>query len=419
MKELLKAVILDQQAIKWNDGCIKREIDPGLISCAEIIVISGIRRCGKSTLLQQIRAGSEERSYSLNFDDERLVTFSLEDFQLLFETFIELYGLQKTWYFDEIQNVAGWERFVRRLHDLGHKIFITGSNATMLSREMGTHLTGRYIRVELFPFSFREFLLFRGYSPGPDDVLVTEGRSSLMRYFNEYFTMGGFPLYLKNKNDQYLKSLYESILYRDVLVRNHLTNEKELLELVYYLSSNVSKTFTYNSLKRVVHVKNATTIKNYMEFLQNTYLLFQVNKFDYALSKQLQNAKKLYFIDNALVSRLGFQFSDEKGRMLENLVFIELLRRGKEVFYHHSRHECDFVIRTGTRISEAIQVCYTFETAETRERELKGINEAMRSYQLDYGLIITRDHEEKVETEAGVVRMVAAWRWMLALSASR
>ena len=231
MKEQLKAVIYDQQTFIWDDGFVKREIPLGLTSCAEIIVISGIRRCGKSTLLQQIRAGLPEKSYYLNFDDERLVNFSMDDFQLLYETFIELYSQQRTWYFDEIQNIRGWERFVRRLHDLGHKIFITGSNATMLSREMGTHLTGRFIRIELFPFSFREFLLFHGYSHTPEDFLRTTGRSSLMRFFNQYFTSGGFPIYLKNNNDQYLKSLYESILYRDVMVRNHLTNEKELLEL--------------------------------------------------------------------------------------------------------------------------------------------------------------------------------------------
>lgn len=413
MKELLKSVIFDQQSLGWEADFVKRTLPPELLESGEIIVISGVRRCGKSTLLHQIRAAHDEHDYYLNFDDERLVSFKVSDFQLLYETFIELFGLQKTFYFDEIQNVTGWERFVRRLHDHGNKVFITGSNATMLSRELGTHLTGRYSTIELYPFSFSEFLQFNGRTIRAKDISGTTGKSELQRFFTEYMVNGGFPAYLKNKSEAYLKSLYESILYRDVMVRNHLTNEKEMLELVYYLASNIAKLASYNNLAKIAGVKNATTIKNYLGFLQNTYLLFQVNKYDYALKKQLQNSKKIYFIDNALVDRLGFSFSGEKGRMLENLVFIELKRRDLEVFYHHDRHECDFVIKNGLQITAALQVCYNFDSRETREREIRGLMDAQQRYSLQEGIIITNNLEETLEVNDCKVQILPAWKWVI------
>ena len=411
MKELLKSVIFDQQSLGWEEDFVKRTFPLELLESGEIIVISGVRRCGKSTLLHQIRAAHDEHDYYLNFDDERLVSFKVSDFQLLYETFIELFGVQKTFYFDEIQNVTGWERFVRRLHDHGNKVFITGSNATMLSRELGTHLTGRYSKIELYPFSFSEFLQLNGRTIRAKDISGTTGKSELQRFFSEYMMHGGFPAYLKNKSEAYLKSLYESILYRDVMVRNHLTNEKELLELVYYLASNIAKLASYNNLAKIAGVKNATTIKNYLGFLQNTYLLFQVNKYDYALKKQLQNSKKIYFIDNALVNRLGFSFSEEKGRMLENLVFIELKRRDMEVFYHHDRHECDFVIKNGLQITAALQVCYNFDSRDTREREIRGLMDALQRYGLKEGMIITNDLEETLEMNDCKVEILPAWKW--------
>ena len=413
IKDLLRAVIYDQQPLRWDDRFIERQIPSGLIESGEITVISGIRRCGKSTLLHQIRSKQDERDYYMNFDDERLVNFKTDDFQLLYETFIELFGQQKTFYFDEIQNITGWERFVRRLHDLRHKVFITGSNATMLSRELGTHLTGRYQKIELYPFSFTEFLQFKGRKINKKDISGTTGKSELKRLFNEYLTSGGFPEFLKNHSESYLKSLYESILYRDVMVRNHLTNEKELQELVYFLASNVSKMTSNNALAKVVGLKNATTIKNYLAFLQNTYLLFPVSRFDFSLKKQIQNPRKIYFIDNALVTRLGFYFSEEKGRMLENLIFVELKRNDEDIYYHHGQYECDFVTRIGHDISNAIQVCHAFDSAATREREIRGLKEAVQRYGLKEGMIITQDLDENIVIDGVGVHIIPAWKWML------
>jgi len=316
-------------------------------------------------------------------------------------------------YFDEIQNIPGWERFVRRLHDYGNKVFITGSNANMLSLELGTHLTGRYVHHDLYPFSFREYLEYKGKTLSSSDLYSTEGKSQLKALFSQFFSLGGFPVFLENQNDNYMKSLYENILYRDVMVRNNLTNEKELLELVYFLASNVSRLSSFNSLAKTIGVKNASTISNYLQFIQNTYLIFQVNKFDFSLKKQIQNTKKTYFIDQALVTRLGFLFSEEKGRLLENIVFIELKRRGHEVYYFSGKNECDFLIRQGSQIINAIQVCYSFDTPATKTRELNGIMEAMKKYSINEGLILTNDTEEVITTAGLTIRIVPVWKWTL------
>ncbi|MBN2730094.1 MAG: ATP-binding protein [Bacteroidales bacterium] len=412
MKELLKEVLTEQHAYT-DESYIKRSFPDTLIQCQEIIVISGIRRCGKSTLLRQLRNDNNESDYYINFDDERLLQFKADDFRVLHELFIEMFGEQHTFYFDEIQNIPEWERFVRRLFDSGNKVFLTGSNATMLSRELGTRLTGRHLSYELFPFSFREYLSFSGHEFHYDDVYKTKARATLSKYFEEYLYNGGFPQYLKNKNPDYLRSLFENILYRDVMVRNKLTNERELLELVYFLASNAAKLSSYNSLTGATGIKSPTTVKNYIEYISNTYMLYQLNRFDYSVKKQIQNPKKTYFVDNALASKLGFSFSSNKGRFLENLVFVELRRRKAEMYYHSGKHECDFLIRDGANIINAVQVCHNFNHAETQAREIKGVQEAMDMYNLSSGLILTHDHEESLQLKGKTVEVKMVWKWLL------
>lgn len=415
MKDLLKTILADQRLIAWKPGFIQRVIAPGITEGRQVVVISGIRRCGKSTLLQQIRDQQPERDYFINFDDERLISFSAEYFQMLHETLIDMFGVQKTWYFDEIQNVPGWERFVRRLHDTGHKVFLTGSNATMLSRELGTHLTGRFIQAELYPFSFREFLQFRFVLPDSGAWYGTEVRAQLAKQFDEYALVGGFPMFLQEGNDEILKSLYQSILYRDVMVRNKLTQERELLEMVYFLASNSSKPTTYAALCKLTGIKNPTTISRYLSYLKNTYLLFQVSKYDVSLRKQMHHPKKIYFIDNGLVRKIGFQFTEERGRLLENLVFVELKRRGHDIYYHSGKGECDFVLRQGIRITCAIQVCDHLADTNTYERELSGLLDAMKAYQLKEGLLLLRNCTEQTvhPAEGYTVRQVSVWQWLL------
>ncbi len=409
---MLQAVISDQKALKWEPSAIKRQ-HVSIIEDDSVVVISGIRRCGKSTLLQAIREKNKEQDYYLNFDDERLIHFKVDDFQLLLELFGERYGKQTTFYFDEIQNIIGWERFVRRLHDYGNKVYITGSNASMLSKELGTHLTGRYQQIELFPFSFLEYLKLNDIDIHSLDHFKTDDKVILKAAFNEYFTFGGFPAFLKSKHPEYLKSLYESVLYRDVMVRNGITNEQELLELMFFVTSNTSKLISYNSLAKVIGVKNATTVKQYLGFLQDAYMLSLVPKYDVSVKKQLHNPKKVYGIDLGLMRQLSFQHSDDQGRLLENLVFLELKRQAKKVYYHHNKLECDFVIKEKNSITQAIQVCWSLHEPKTKQREINGLLDAMAAYQLKEGLILTEDESDSISIDYKKIHIMPVWLWLV------
>lgn len=413
MQQLLRDIIIDQKTFLASQKTIARDFPERYLSNDFVIIISGVRRCGKSVLLQQIRDKLPQKDYFFNFDDDRLGNFTVEHFQQLYEVFIELYGEQNYFYFDEIQNIAGWEHFVKRLYNAGKKVFITGSNARMLSKELGTYLTGCYISIELYPFSFSEFLVFREQQNLLGDISGTVARGEVKSAFNDYLRQGGFPIYLKSEDGIVLKTLYDNILYKDVMVRNQIVNEREVKELVYYSISNIGKPLTYTSLTKVIGVKNPTTVKNYLEYIENTYLLFTLSKLDYSVKAQLRNPKKIYAIDNALVSRLGFHFSGEEGRLLENLVYVELRRRGGEVFYHNSGNaECDFIVRDGFRVTHAIQVCYLLNDFNTREREIRGVKDAMNAYQLTEGFIITNTHEEDVDYEGKTIHILPAWKWL-------
>lgn len=409
----LKTVVLDQQKVQLAAPLVVRKKFRQLIEWAKdpnIIIVSGIRRCGKSTLLHQLREQNE--GYFLNFDDERLVSFTIEDFQKLDEIFHELFGAKSIYYFDEIQNVSGWERFVRRLHDSRKKIFITGSNAHLLSRELGTHLTGRYLNLTLFPFSFKEFLSLKNIEYGEEDFYTTEGKAKLKRAFNQFFDFGGIPEYVKTENKEYLKSLYEGILYRDILVRYNIFNEKAMRELMLFIFSNLAKQFSYNKLKNVLGVKNASTVKEYLHYIENSYLIFLLSKLSFSLKENIYANKKIYLIDNSLVINLGFRFSDDKGRLMENLVLLELKRRNMEVYYHQEKFECDFVVKEGNSLQQAIQVCYEV-TEQNKTREYNGLLEVMRYYDLSSGLLLAYDQENEVKIENKTILIKPVWKWLL------
>lgn len=416
MKDLLKQIILEQQEIlhAQNKRYVQRYIADEWLQTSEILIISGIRRCGKSVLMQQIRDRLVEKDFFFNFDDERLANFKLDDFQKLQECFVELFGEQHTYYFDEIQNIEGWERFVRRLYNAGNKIVITGSNARMLSRELGTHLTGRYIQVEIYPFSFQEYLAMNEIPVNAKTLYTTTGRATMVKSFVKYMECGGFPKFLQDGSVSYLTSLYESIIYRDILTRNGLTNEKEMQELMFYLASNATKRVTYSSLGKVVGIQHPDTIKNYLEYIQQTYLISQLFRYDPSVKKQMMSPKKIYFVDNAIIKRIGFNATENNGVFLENLVFIELKRRGWDVYYYADKKECDFIVRKGLHISDAYQVTLKMDSPQTREREIAGVREAMQAYSLSKGYILTFEGKETINFDDGtIVEVVPVWEWIL------
>jgi len=406
-KETIKDVLLLQSKRK-KESSIPRSILKNIReqrATPFIIIISGVRRCGKSTLLGQIKT---DECYYVNFDDERFVGFKVSDFQLLYESLVELFGEKEIFLFDEIQNIRGWERFVRRLHDEKKKVYVTGSNASMLSRELGTHLTGRNITFKLYPFSFKEFLDLKGYKAKALDKLTSLEKSSMNRLFREYLEEGGFPEYLQTNKEEYLKNVYENIIYRDIITRYNLTSEKPLKETAYFAASNIGKEISFNTIRKLTGLTSATTIKEYFEYLENSYLVFLIPRYDFSLKKQAYYNKKAFFIDPAMARIIGFRPSRDKGRILENSVFISLKRRNHEVFFHKGEYECDFLLRKGTTIAEAIQVAYAFG-----DREVHGLLEAMEKHKLTHGLILTMDEEKEISKGRKRITVQPAWKWML------
>ena len=415
-KEKLKILLKEQNDhIKKVEGLVKRELLDEIKGRKSdlITIVAGLRRVGKSTLMNEIRKDHLHESYFVNFDDERFFDFTIEDFQTMQELLIELYGERNIYFFDEIQNIHGWERFVRRLHDNGKKVYVTGSNASMLSREMGTHLTGRHLSYSLYPYSFREFLRFKKYELPLLEVLTTVEKSTLKRHFNEYIEAGGIPEFVKNRDELYVKTLYENIIYRDIIARYNLKDEKALKTTAYFAASNIAKEISYNNVRKLTGLSSATTIKEYFEYLENSYLAYLLPRFSTSLKTQVYSNKKVYFIDTAIAKILGFRTSEDYGRILENMVFMELKRRNLEIYYHRENKECDFVIRNGYNIAEAIQVTQSLENPDTRKREIEGLFEALETYDLSEGLILTDDTEDKIEIDEKKITVKPIWKWML------
>lgn len=406
----IEEVVNDQLAyFSKKDSGIPRHIDFGrYLKTRQITVISGIRRSGKSTLLSQFAERVKEYYY-VNFDDERFINFSVEDFSNLMVVFQKLYPA-KTVFIDEVQNIAGWERFVRRLHDEGYKIYLTGSNARLLSSELATHLTGRYVKIELYPFSFAEFLDFHGVEYRS---ISSRGRAAVLRHFDEYLKKGGLPEFVRYNDPESLKRVYDDILYRDILVRFNIREVKAFKNLASFIFTNFTKEMSYNSLKNGLGFKSVTSVTNYMEFMQEAYLVFELPRYDYSLKKQVATGKKMYVIDNGLRNAVSFYFSEDSGRLLENIVYIELKRRGQEIFYFRGKNECDFLVRTGSKITEAIQVSRELRRGVNEEREIKGILEAALMCKLKTGTIITLHQENEIKKEGVTIRLVPVWKWLI------
>jgi len=399
LKETLRKIVVDQKTdLEFFEYGTERE---GLgsipLELPHAVIISGIRRSGKSTLLHQILK-KLPNYYYLNFEDTRLINFESGDFEKLDEVFHTEYGPSEFYLLDEIQNVKGWEIFVRSRLDRHKHLFITGSNASMLSKELGTRLTGRHINVELFPFSFGEALLFRKEIASPDS-------------FEWYFKQGGFPDFIKYGRPEILRELFTDILQRDIISRHKIRETKALHELALYLLSNVGKEFSYNSLKKMFQFGSVNTPISFVSYLEDSYLLFTIPKFDYSLKKQMINEKKVYSIDNGLSNANSVSFSSNKGRMLENFVFITLRRSHKNIYYFRENGECDFLIKEDSRIMIAIQVAYELNE-DNKKREIEGLLEAMRKFELREGFILTYNQEDEIDIEDKRIIIKSVWRWI-------
>lgn len=416
-KEQIKQIVVDQrEAILNKEAGIERTILASIgkkIKLPHVIVISGLRRVGKSTLLRQIMQTyyGDKDFYYINFEDERLFNFNARNFNLLYEALVELYGERKTFFIDEIQNVSNFESFVRRFYDIGFKFFVTGSNAKLLSREIGSRLTGRHVELVVNPFSFYEYLKFQNIQFEKQMLYKTEARAKLKNLFEKYLTNGGMPEFLKYKDPEILSRIYEDIIIKDIAVRYKIENLYEMRELYQYIITNFANKISFHSLKKIVGLGSITTVKKYVLFLAETFFISIVHKFDFSLKKQLVNVKKFYVADNGFIPRISTKITRDKGWLLENYVF-NVLKRTGNVFYYSGQNECDFIVQENKKITQAIQV--TSELADSnRQREINGLLDAMKYFKLDSGLILAYDQEEELTIERHKITVKPVWKWAL------
>jgi predicted AAA+ superfamily ATPase len=409
ISQLEELVLSQKESFLSREPGIPREVDASRYrKTGQIVVISGIRRSGKSTLLRQFSMLYNNFHY-INFDDDRLLEFTLGDFSTLMLVNEKINPGIKVIFIDEIQNIEGWERFIRRIHDDGYKVFLTGSNAKLLSAELGAHLTGRYIKITLFPFSFREVLRFRSVSV---DRLTEKKKARILAEFDAYLTFGGFPEYLKYADPEYLKRTYDDILFRDIIGRFGIREVKAFRQLANYLFTNMSNMASYNALKKALGFKSVVSVRDYVGFLEEAFLVFEIFRYDYSLKKQYINDKKIYVIDNGMRNAVAFRFSDDRGRLLENCVFIELLRRNAPVYFFKNTGECDFVTEDHGKVTAAIQVCYEL-SQKNRDRELEGLTSAMLTLGIKNGIVLTYHQEETIVHNGFSLHVLPVWRWML------
>ena len=418
-KELLKEVLMEQQKkVKQakNEGFVTRERLDEIRKFAEVrhsIVITGVRRCGKSVFLSQIMDAFFENCYYINFEDERLAGFDLNDFNRLYEACIELFGKSRNFFVDEIQNVAGWERWVRRMYEDGFKFFITGSNARLLSKELASSLTGRHLQFSLFPFSFREFLAFNKFEFRKEDVYLTERRAIISKYLSEYLKGGGFPEYLKYKRTEILQEYFNDIIQRDIVERYQVKNIKQLKDVARYLVTNTGNLVSFNQLKNLTEMKSVNSAIKYFAYLENAYLLFGVPYFSYSLRKQSANPLKVFAIDTGLRNSISFTFSKDIGRLYETAVAIQLKRKNNDIYYWKSQSgEVDFVVKEGND-KKLIQVCYDINDPDVRKREINSLLKAAKELKTRSLVIITEDKEGEDIVEGKKIIYRPLWKWLL------
>ena len=355
-------------------------------------IITGIRRCGKSTLLLQLLHRDYQDAIYLNFDDIRLSGFETGDLVRLHRE-IEKRGI-KVLFFDEIQTVKGWETYINQLLRERYKVFITGSNASMLSVELGTHLTGRHLPMELFPFSYSEFIRFKTLNSGENTVM-------------DYLKNGGIPEYLKTGASIILNALVDDILMRDIAVRNNIRDVISLRQLTAYLITNIGNLVSANKLVGMFDIKSPATFLEYFSFLKDAYLFEFIPIFSYSLKIQARNPKKIYVMDLGIYTENAISISDNMGRRLENLVFLHLRRKYKHIFYYKDRGECDFITMEKGAAKEAIQVCLTIDD-ENFEREYNGLLVAMQNLGIKEGSIVTLNQSDTFEKYGMTIRMIPA-----------
>ncbi len=370
---------LQQETVRKTDPGVPRDLLQDFsIPDRFAVIVTGIRRCGKSTLLNQLQTGKHKDSFYLNFDDNRLYGFDANDFFRLDEVIAES-GLRML-FFDELQEITGWERYIRQKLDENYNVVLTGSNATLMSRETGTKLTGRHLDRELFPFSYTEYL---------EATRKKDDESS----FADYMKSGGFPAFIRTGDEQILSDLFEDILIRDIVIRYGVRDVKSLQRLALWLISNTGNLITGSGLRQAAGIQATSTVMEYFSHLESGYLFHFVPRFSYSARSRMINPRKVYSADNGLVTANSASFSDDTGRKLENTVYSHLRRKHKSIFYFSEKRECDFIVPRKGKEPLVIQVCSDLGR-DNLERELDGLYEALLFFKIKKGIIVTLNQSD-------------------------
>jgi predicted AAA+ superfamily ATPase len=417
LKDIIKEQRQELEKIEREERIIGRE---GLkearsyLKYPNIVVITGIRRCGKS-IFSYLMEKDSKFAY-INFDDERLAGLKSENLDKVLQAFYELYGEIEYLILDELQNIIGWELFANRLRRT-KKIIITGSNSQLLSGELATHLTGRYIEIKLYPFSFNEFLNLKGFKLSK--AYTTQEKAKITNFLREYLNFGGLPEVYKFGKPIIL-GIYENILNKDLILRYNINKIKEFKDLAKYLISNSSEEITYSKLSKNLGIKHISTVSNWVSYMKNAFLIFKLERFDFKLKKQFIAPKKIYCSDTGIVDLIGFKFSENLGKILENSIAIELQRRKEKNFHLEAyywkdaqQNEVDFVIKEKTKVRQLIQACYDVSNFKTKEREVKSLLKGSKELKCNNLLILTWDYEGEEKVNNKKIKFIPLWRWLL------
>ncbi|MEI7650354.1 MAG: ATP-binding protein [Methanomicrobiales archaeon] len=386
----------------------------------EIVVIAGVRRAGKTTLLYQT-IDHFIRNERIPAKRILFVNFDEPDFYTLDDPFTEILSVYRAdicgddeiyLIFDEIQGVPGWERHIKALYDRGNvKLIISGSSSSLIEGNLATLLAGRYFSVTVYPLDFDEYLMFCRFKVPTDHIALAAQKFKVMNHLAEYIRSGGFPRVVLQIDDnlktEYLRSYYDSIVYRDIILTNRVRHVRALKDLLVYLFSNITRPYSYQQLQKQSGLDFAT-LKEYIGYAGAAGILFEVPFFSYSLKTQSRNNRKIFCIDNGLRNAVSFTFSPDAGLLAENLVFFRLLKQGADPYYWCGKHEVDFIIKNPDDTLDAINVSYT-DTPD--EREYAGLEEFLSEYKekVRSRLLITRD----LEQEKKGIFCIPLWKWLL------
>lgn len=384
-----------------------------------IKVILGPRRAGKSVFALMLL---KEQSFAyFNFDDESFPGEEKIDLDELMTELKLAYGDTKYILFDEIQNLPNWELFVNRLHRSGYNLVLTGSNASLLSKELATHLTGRHIPIEILPFNFAEILKAKQYEVTADKLSLPDEKAKLLEYMTQYMTSGGYPEVVTKGVDPrgYLDVLFDAVLFKDVVKRHKARFSEQIASLGSYLINNVSGQYSSKKLANILGFKSQVTLEKYVGYLTEAYLIFPLMRHSTKAGIRLRSSKKTYVVDNGFVTAKAVQHSPNTGKLMENLVFVELVKKGNqpghELFYYKTRNdrEIDFVLKKGYQVMELIQVCYDITDPDVEQREVKALIEAGKELSVSKLTVLTWNEKRVVEKNNLTIQFKPLWEWLL------